>query len=132
MRIELHDELFDVGEATAENNDGYMIDREPNREMPYDNRFQNAVTFEMSLSRRYFYRRIYNLLDMMSEMGGLFEMLNIFCLGIVQILQYHGVYQFLMNDLFVQKNDEVEKQRRMTYNRSISAMFNSRGGIGDQ
>ena len=45
--------------------------------MPYKNTMQNAITFEMSLSRKEFSRTVYNIMDFMRDMGGLFTALGL-------------------------------------------------------
>ena len=48
MNFETNDSLLNLGQMTMEFDDGFRIERRPNRELPYRNNFQNAVTFEMS------------------------------------------------------------------------------------
>ena len=55
------------------------------RIMPYANRYQNAITLELSLSQIEMKRRVYNFLDFLSDLGGLFSTLGPFCGIIVTI-----------------------------------------------
>ena len=58
--------------------DGYDVDVKESRILPYKNTMQNAITFEMSLSRKEFSRTVYNIMDFMRDMGGLFTALALF------------------------------------------------------
>ena len=44
----------------------------------------------------------------MSEVGGLLGSLKMISRIVVTILQYHGVYHLLMNDLFLDSNTRLE------------------------
>lgn len=44
----------------------------PTRQMPYSNTFHNAITYEMSLNSNVYLRRVYSILDFVSDLGGLF------------------------------------------------------------
>lgn len=48
MKFELNDSVLNLGRMTMEFDEGFKVERAPNRELPYRNHFQNAVTFEMS------------------------------------------------------------------------------------
>ena len=68
----------------------------PGRDMPYNNRFHNAITYEVSLVNHTYNRRVVNILDYLSEMGGLFNALKIIFYLVVAGLNYYGSYQYLM------------------------------------
>ena len=68
--------------------------------MTYDVPFQTAVTFEVSLNLTSYYRRVYSILDLLSDVGGLFGAISPLCLAITGFFQYYGPYQFVMADLF--------------------------------
>ena len=54
----------------------YFLEEKFNRLLPYKNKFQNSITFEMSLNKRVFIRHVYTLLDMIGDLGGLFGALT--------------------------------------------------------
>jgi len=60
--------------------------------MPYLNSFQNAVTYEMSLTKNQYYRRVYSILDFASEIGGIFTTFGSAFLLIITGLNYFGSY----------------------------------------
>ena len=60
--------------------------------MPYDRPFMNAVTYEVSATRDFNERKIYTVLDLVSDVGGLFGGLSPICFLLVSVFQYHGSY----------------------------------------
>ena len=79
----MNDYRFNVGSLLHDDEIGFETIQAPSRIMPYKNQFQNAVTFEMSLSQIEYKRRVYNFLDFLSDLGGLFGTLGPFCALIV-------------------------------------------------
>ena len=71
--------------------------------MNYKNKFQNAVTYEMSLDKKIYIREVYTLLDLMGDLGGLFGALTPLFAAIVKLCQYEGAYQFIMHDMFIDR-----------------------------
>lgn len=65
---------------------------------------QNAVTFEMSLSNNRYFRRIYSIMDIVAELGGMFSAIGSITLLIITGLNYFGSYQFVMAELFYNSN----------------------------
>ena len=47
-----------------------------------------------------YFRRVYTILDLLSDLGGLFSSSKIICVVLLTIFQFYGSYQFVMNDLF--------------------------------
>lgn len=60
--------------------------------MQYNNTFQNAVSFEFDLNRSYYYRRVFSLLNCLSEIGGLIGAFKSVCSVIVATFHYKGIY----------------------------------------
>ena len=56
--------------------------------MQYSNNFLNAITFEISLDKRAYFRKVYNLLDIAGEMGGLSTALRYFSILVILVSQY--------------------------------------------
>ena len=68
--------------------------------MGYNNKIWNGVTYEMSLSSNRYFRRVYGVMDFLSEMGGLFSIFASLSLAIVCGINYFGSYHFVMAELF--------------------------------
>ena len=61
----------------------------------------NAITFELSRTQIEYTRRVYSTLDFLGDIGGLFGALGpMFFLG-VKLLQFKGLYMFLMSDMLL-------------------------------
>ena len=61
----------------------------------------NSITFELSRTQIEYTRRVYSTLDFLGDIGGLFGALGpMFFLG-VKVLQYKGLYMFLMSDMLL-------------------------------
>ena len=52
--------------------------------------FRNSITYEMSLNRKFYFRQVYNLLDFVSDLGGLLSFSTRICVLIVIGLQSFG------------------------------------------
>ena len=51
--------------------------------MGYIMPFQNAVTFEVSSDRNNYFRNVYTILDLLSDVGGLFGAIQPICYGLI-------------------------------------------------
>ena len=60
-----------------------------------------------------YYRRVYTAFDFLADLGGLFGALTPFFTSVVFCVQYRSSYQFLMADIFVEKNINKEDRRKM-------------------
>ena len=85
---------------TYEELKGFFIEHLPARELPYRNLFQNSITFEISQTQTVFYRRIFSILDMMGNLGGLYGALVPLCLSIVRIFHYRSSYMHIAGEVF--------------------------------
>lgn len=45
----LNDSIMNIGSLQTEKNFGYKVNTIPSRDLPYQNNFHNAITYEMSL-----------------------------------------------------------------------------------
>ena len=102
-RYEMNDSIWNLGSMTLEDETGFFSFREPNRELTIENDVQTSVTFEMSFEQRVYNRKVYSVLDLLAELGGLFGTLGALSFMIIFLIQYRGVYQFIMADLFIEK-----------------------------
>ena len=76
----------------TENEDGWRVERLPNRELPYINTWANAVTLEVSLDQEKYNRVIYSLLDYVSDLGGLFGAISPVFLSLATILNSDSIF----------------------------------------
>ena len=60
--------------------------------MGYNNKIWNGVTYEMSLSSKRYFRRVYGIMDFLPEMGGLFGAFGSLSLATVVGINYFGSY----------------------------------------
>ena len=67
----LSDSIFAVGGLMTELKKAFFVESEVNRNLGYNNSFQNSITFEMSQTKRVFVRKVYTVLDIMGDLGGL-------------------------------------------------------------
>ena len=69
--------------------DGFQLMEFPSRAMNHDNNFQNALTLEMSLKKKFFFRSVYDTLDFAADLGGLSSAIRaIFTLILVTVNSY--------------------------------------------
>ena len=61
--------------------------------------FWNSVTFEVTQTRRKYIRAVYNIPNLLRDIGGLLSALIIISKGIVYTSQYSGSYIFLARHL---------------------------------
>ena len=106
----LNDNFAHVGDILVENLKGFKTQRMPNRELPYPNRMWNAITYELSQDQIKYYRNVYSFLDLMSDVGGLYGSISPICVTMVFFLQYRSSYQFVMNDMFVERRRNSGKK----------------------
>ena len=71
---------------------GHSIELQPSRTMGYNNKIWNGVTYEMSLSSKRYFRRVYGIMDFLPEMGGLFGAFGSLSLATVVGINYFGSY----------------------------------------
>ena len=81
--------------------DGFFSENKPTRTLNYeDNNFLNAVTFEVSTDHTVYKRKVYNILEFLSKLGGLFGAFAKVCIIFISIVNFFGAYQFLMAETF--------------------------------
>ena len=59
-------------DSTLNEVDGFEVLLKNKRILSYDNSFQNSITFELSLTRHEYTRKVYSFLDYLGEIGGIF------------------------------------------------------------
>ena len=53
------------------------------------------------MDRHDYFRKVYTVLDFVSDLGGLYGAIAPICIGLLIVFNYWSSYQFLMGDLFV-------------------------------
>ena len=78
--------------------EGYETEIVDKRIMPYPNNFWNAITYEISLNRKEYHRRVYNYLDFLGDLGGLMSAIGKIFVPFVMMLTYRGDMHMLLID----------------------------------
>ena len=109
--------------------DGFAASLIPSRQLPYKNNWQNAITIEMSSDRRYYFRKVYSILDLFSDVGGLYGAISPISIIILALVNFWSSYQFLMADLFTESQglDRNDVQWRCCKSLYISMLTISGG-----
>ena len=55
----------------------------------------------MSMSRHEYFRRVYSVLDLVSDVGGLYGAVSPLCILLLICINFWSSYQFIAGDLFV-------------------------------
>lgn len=83
--------------------------KDDTRFMGYPNRIWNSITYELSLEREEYHRQVYNTLDFLGDLGGLFSALAACGYIFILIFQFRGANMFLMNTM-IPKDGENEQE----------------------
>lgn len=83
--VQLGDNIYNIAGLFDERQDAYFVEDGVPRILPYLNRFQNSITFELSLTERSIIRTVYTFLDLLKDVGGLFGALAPLCTLLVTI-----------------------------------------------
>ena len=86
--LEFDDNYFNVAGLFTHFDSGFQYLQMPMRTLPYTNYMQNAVTFEMNLTKKMYYRSVYSSLDFISDIGGLFGALMPLFTAILTIFNF--------------------------------------------
>ena len=70
----------------------------------------NAVTFELSLSIEVHDRKVYSMLDILSDLGGLYGALRIIFFFTVTFFQYRGSHMFILRDMLYSKDQSFRRE----------------------
>ena len=97
---EINDSIMNIGQLMTDYDSGFYIEPQAARDLPYQNRFQNSITFEISLNRTSYYRRVQSTLDVLGALGGLFGAISPIFMLVVRAFHYRGEYMYLIGELF--------------------------------
>ena len=84
----------------------FKLSDQPTRILPYPNNFHNAVTYELSNKKNFYFRTVYGFLDWLRDIGGLYGAIYGICFAIVFTIQFQGQNMFLMTEMFTVPQDE--------------------------
>ena len=98
IKLNLNDYTLNFGSYFLDEEDGFSTEIVEKRSMPYANTFQNAITYELSLHRKEYNRRVYNFLDFLGDLGGLMAIIGKVFVPLVAILTYRGDMHMLLLD----------------------------------
>lgn len=128
QRLTLSDSLASIGLLYQDNEDIFtMIDKHvrPSTYTEDDiNSISGSVVFKLDLDRLVIQRIVYNLLDYLGDIGGLFGTFTGLATTFSLILNYNGVYHLLTSSLF-----QVETRIAGAAN-DLSTFSKSKGGLG--
>ena len=100
-KLNLSDYQWDVGNFQQDEEEGFDVDVEISRVLPYENLFWNAITFEVSSAQYETTRTVYMIMDFLKDIGGLFTAIEKIFGAIVIILQYRGMYMHITSAMQV-------------------------------
>ena len=104
--MDLADSQFDLAGLLKEKESGFFSEWTTTRQIPYLTNWRTALTFEMSVDRRVYFRKVYSTLDFLSDVGGIYSALAPILTFFLIIINFWSSYQFLMGDLFFGGNQE--------------------------
>ena len=107
----MNDSFLTFGELTEDIQTGFINTQVPNRVLNFKNNMLNAVTFELSLHLDVYERQVFSLLDILSDIGGLYGALKVIFYIVITFFQWNGHHMFLMKDMF---NAEEKSVKSMT------------------
>ena len=90
-----------------------LID-EPSRFLPYENTFQNSVTFEIGEALKVITRLDYGILDWLSDIGGLYKILQIGAFILISNLIEDGPTLYLTTTMISRTEDRMHQRREFT------------------
>ena len=76
-KTNLNDSHMDIGNLLEDNNDGFDLEKDSLRILPYDNYMHNSLTFELSRTRIDYTRTVYSVFDFLGDIGGFSRALKI-------------------------------------------------------
>ena len=99
----MFDKYMDLGGFNEEINSVFRIENIGLRPMEFDKYSHMGVVYEMDFDMRSYDRRVYTLLDWLSDVGGLSGALFAGFGVICGILTFNGMHWFLVENVFKRK-----------------------------
>ena len=101
-----------MGDLLIDSETAFSSVKSDSRNLPYKNRFWNAITYEMSRTRIEYTRTVYSFLDCLADLGGLFGALGPLGHFLVFVLQYRGSYMFVMSNMLAPTTSKDKLRRQ--------------------
>ena len=89
--VELNDKPMSLVNLRKDNFEGFELNKLASR-LINDGVLDRVVTFEMSLKRKFYKRSVYNVIDFLADIGGLFNSFRVLAFVMVSVFQYWGSY----------------------------------------
>ena len=113
QQFNLNDSILNLGELTLKSQSGFINTQVPNRVLNFQNNMLNAVTFELSLSLDVYERQVFSLLDILSDIGGLYGSLKVIFYIVITFFQWNGHHMYLMKDMFNAEEKSFKKMSQL-------------------
>ena len=113
QQFNLNDSILNLGELTLKSQTGFINTQVPNRVLNFQNNMLNAVTFELSLSLDVYERQVFSLLDILSDIGGLYGSLKVIFYIVITFFQWNGHHMYLMKDMFNAEEKSFKKMSQL-------------------
>ena len=104
--ITMLDEYMDLGGFSEESRTVFRSENIGFRPMEFDVFSHMGVVYEMDFDMRSYHRRVYTILDWLSDVGGLSGALFAAFGAICRILTFNGLHCFLIESLYKRKQLE--------------------------
>ena len=73
------------------------------------------ITFELDLDRKFIMRKCYNILDLLSEVGGMIGILLVFFSSVVSCFNYNNFDNYMVSRLFKVKKIDAKSNQSDPY-----------------
>ena len=113
QQFNLNDSFLTFGDLTLKSQTGFINTQVPNRVLNFQNNILNAVTFELSLSLDVYERQVFSLLDILSDIGGLYGSLKVIFYIVITFFQWNGHHMYLMKDMFNAEEKSFKKMSQL-------------------
>ena len=81
------------------------------------------------MDRLDYHRKVYSILDFLSELGGLYAAISTLCVISLVVVNFWGSYQFLMGDLFVEGTHDQTSPRKKSSEADLPQLKNESNNI---
>ena len=112
-KVDLNDYQFNVGNLVVDETVGFHAKISGGRILPYTNRFWNSITYEMSLTRHAYSRTVYNSLDFLGDVGGLFGALGPLGAIFITMFEFKGVNIALMRSMLASDSKTQAPEKKL-------------------
>ena len=97
--MHLNDYYLTIGDLRSDEIDGFQYESITTRFLPYENTFQNAITYELSTTRHTYTRTVTTVFDFLGAIGGLFSAVRLFFTLCIAAIMYRGSYMKLTHEM---------------------------------